>query len=56
MEIDFKKIMLSPFILKREKAKEIMKAEKKITKKATKKVTKKNKDPLSSWEKYRFIR
>lgn len=32
MEIDFKKVMLSPFILKRDKVREIMKAEKKIEK------------------------
>ena len=53
MEIDFKKVMLSPFILKRDKVREIMKAEKKIEKQKRKQKIKK--DPLTSWGVTRFL-
>ena len=51
MEIDFKKTMLSPLILKRDKVREIMKAEKKIEKQKRKI----KKDPLDSLGVTRFL-
>ena len=47
--------MGSSLILKREKVKELMKAEKKLTKTTKEKTVKKSKDPLVSWGVSRFL-
>ena len=53
--MDYQKIMGSSLILKREKVKELMKAEKKLTKTTKEKTVKKSKDPLVSWGVSRFL-